>query len=102
MHPARELPRSMLHLLRSQAEQLDDKPALWTKREGRYRPTSWRALHAKVRRLAFGLRRLGFSRGAALAIFSVNREEWLLSELAAMGLGGVAVGLSTSSTAEQV
>src|SRR6478609_4188702 len=98
MHPASDVPRSMLHVLRSQAERLNDKPALWTKREGRYRPTSWRAYHARVRQLAFGLRRLGLKRGEALGILSFNREEWLLSELAVMGLGGVAVGLYTTAS----
>ena len=37
-----------------------------------------------------------------LAIQSFNREEWLVADLAAMALGGVPLGIYTTSSAEQI
>jgi long-chain acyl-CoA synthetase len=102
MVPSLDVPRTMLHVLRDQARALGERPALWSRRDGVYRPTSWRAYHDQVRQVASGLEALGFGPGSALCILSFNREEWLFCDLAAMGLGGVAVGLYTTSSDEQL
>jgi long-chain acyl-CoA synthetase len=96
-----ELPVSMLHVLHDQAARLGDRPALWSKRGGYYLPTSWREYAQKVRHFALGLHRMGFSRGDCLCILAFNREEWVVADLAAMALGGVAVGLYTTASPEQ-
>lgn len=97
-----ELPVSMLHVLHDQAARLGDRPALWSKRGGYYLPTSWREYAQRVRHFALGLHRLGFSRGDCLCILAFNREEWVVADLAAMALGGVAVGLYTTASPEQM
>src|SRR5437868_12832071 len=89
----RPLPASMLHVLHDQAERMGDRPALWSRRNGYYLPTSWREYAARVRHFALGLHRLGFGPGDVLAVLAFNREEWVVAQLAAMALGGVAVGL---------
>jgi long-chain acyl-CoA synthetase len=88
--------------LHDQVAKLGDRPALWSKKQGAYRSVSWREYGQRVRHLALGLGELGFSRGGALTILSFNREEWVVAELAAMALGGVAVGLYTTSSPEQI
>src|SRR6185295_17042805 len=65
-------------------------------------PTSWRDYAARVKHFALGLHRLGFGRGDVLAVLAFNREEWVVAQLAAMALGGVAVGLYTTSSSEQL
>jgi len=99
---SRPLAASMLHVLHDQAARLGDRPALWSKRGGYYLPTSWREYAARVRSFAVGLHRLGFGRGDCLCVLSFNREEWVIADLAAMALGGVAVGLYTTSSPEQL
>jgi len=99
---SRPLAASMLHVLHDQAARLGDRPALWSKRGGYYLPTSWREYAARVRSFAVGLHRLGFGRGDCLCVLSFNREEWVIADLAAMALGGVAVGLYTTSSPEQM
>ncbi len=94
--------RTMIHVLHDQASQLGDRPALWTKRAGTYLPTSWRQYAQRVKQLALALNRLGFGPGDVMAIMSFNREEWLIADLAAMALGGTAVGIYTTSSPEQV
>ncbi len=94
--------RTMIHVLHDQASQLGDRPALWTKRSGTYLPTSWRQYAQRVKQLALALHQLGFGPGDCLAIMSFNREEWLVADLAAMALGGTAVGVYTTSSPEQI
>ncbi len=96
------LPKTLLHVLHDQVAKLGDRPALWSKKQGVYRSVSWREYGQRVRHLALGLGELGLSRGGALTILSFNREEWVVAELAAMALGGVAVGLYTTSSPEQI
>jgi long-chain acyl-CoA synthetase len=97
-----ELPKTMVHALHEQASRLEHRPALWTRRGRTYVPTSWKEYAERVKRLALGLRALGFGPRSTLGILSFNREEWLVGDLAAMALGGVSVGLYTTSSQEQV
>jgi long-chain acyl-CoA synthetase len=97
-----ELPKTMVHALHEQASRLGHRPALWTRRGQTYVPISWVEYAERVKRFALGLRSLGFAPGGALGILSFNREEWLVGDLASMALGGVPVGLYTTSSVEQI
>jgi long-chain acyl-CoA synthetase len=97
-----EQPRTMVQILHEQATRHEHRPALWSRRGRTYVPTSWREYAQRVRRFALGLHALGFKQKGALAIQSFNREEWLVADLAAMALGGVPVGIYTTSSAEQI
>lgn len=96
------LPTTIVHRFHEQAERLEHRPALWSKRDGSYVPLSWRQYATRVRHFALGLIQLGFPEGARLCVMGFNREEWLVADLAAMAIGGVPVGLYTTSSAEQV
>ncbi len=95
-------PKTVVHALHDQATRRQYRPALWTRRGRAYVPTSWHEYAVRVRRFALGLHALGFRAGSALALLAFNREEWLVADVAALALGGVTVGLSPSSTPEQV
>ena len=68
-----------------------DKTALLYKKEGKYRKISFKGLQANVIRLASALRRAGIEKGDAVGIFSYNRPEWVIADLAIMKLGAVVV-----------
>jgi long-chain acyl-CoA synthetase len=97
-----EQPKTMVHVLHEQATRHEHRPALWKRRGKTYVPTSWREYAQRVTRLALGLHALGFKAKGVLAVQSFNREEWLEADLAAMALGGVPVGIYTTSSAEQI
>ncbi|KFA88643.1 AMP-dependent synthetase/ligase [Archangium violaceum] len=97
-----DTPRTMVHALQDQASRRQHRPALWTRKGRTYVPTSWHEYATRVKRFALGLRSLGFQRGNTLPLLSFNREEWLVADLAAMALGGVPVGVYTTSSPEQV
>jgi long-chain acyl-CoA synthetase len=108
-----KIPKTMVHQLHEVAERLKDEPALWSKRfadggaaGGKNRngwvPTSWRQYAQRVRDFALGLQSLGFAPKQALTVMGFNREEWVVSALAAMASGGVSVGIYTTASAEQI
>ncbi len=97
-----DTPRTMVHALHDQATRRQHRPALWTRKGRTYVPTSWHEYASRVKRFALGLLSLGFQRGNTLPILSFNREEWLVADLASMALGGVPVGVYTSSSPEQI
>ncbi|WP_375759734.1 AMP-dependent synthetase/ligase [Corallococcus exercitus] len=97
-----DLPKTMLHALHDQAARLEHRPALWSHHGGAYVPTSWFDYAQRVKRFALGLHALGFREGDPLGILSFNREAWHVADLGAMALGGVPVGLYTTSSVEQL
>ncbi|AGC45750.1 putative long-chain-fatty-acid--CoA ligase [Myxococcus stipitatus DSM 14675] len=97
-----DLPKTMVHALHERAAQHEHRPALWTRRGRAYVPTSWLEYSQRVKHFALGLRSLGYAEGQPLGIISFNREEWHVAALASMAMGGVPVGLYTTSALEQL
>ncbi len=97
-----KIPKTMVHQLHEMAERLKDEPALWTKRETQWVPTSWRQYAQRVRDFSLGLQTLGFAPKQAMTVMGFNREEWVVAALGAMAAGGTAVGVYTTASPEQV
>jgi long-chain acyl-CoA synthetase len=83
--------RSLPAMFFEQAARLGERPFLWEKHDGHYRPTSWAAAARDVRRLARGLTSLGIEPGERVALVSENRPEWTLADLAIMSAGAITV-----------
>lgn len=75
-----------------------DRPFLWAKRDGAYRPLSWGDAAARVTALARGLRMLGVEPGERVVIVSENRPAWLISDVAIMAAGAITVPAYTTNT----
>lgn len=60
-------------------------------RSGRYAGVTYRELQEKVDRLAGALKGLGLAAGNRAAIYSRNRPEWAIADLAILRLGGIVV-----------
>jgi long-chain acyl-CoA synthetase len=78
------------------AAQRGDRPFLWAKRDGAYRPISWREAERQVRAMARGLRALGIRRGDRVGLVSENRPEWTIADLAIMAAGAITVPAYTT------
>jgi len=88
-------------MLREQARRQPSAIAIRQKDFGIWKPLTWADYWQRACRVGLGLRALGLSRGGRVAIVSENRVEWLLTQLGAGAVGGVAVGVySTSPAAE--
>jgi long-chain acyl-CoA synthetase len=77
-----------------------DRPFLWAKRDGTYRPISWREAARQVSAMARGLRVLGVARGDRVALVAENRPEWVIADLAIMAAGAITVPAYTTHTVE--
>jgi len=84
------------------AAAMSDRPAYLEKAAGSYRAVTWAEYAGEVRRVGRALLALGIGPGRPVAILGFNRPEWVLAYLGAMAAGGTAVGVYTTSPAEEV
>jgi long-chain acyl-CoA synthetase len=91
--PAQEKdPRTIYDLFHSAAALHPDKTALMYKDQaGAYRSITYRELLGQVDRTAAALVSSGIARGDRVAIFSRNRPEWAVADLAVLKPGGIVV-----------
>jgi len=82
------------------AARLGEKPFLWAKREGRYRPMTWEAVARDVRRAALGILSLGIGPGDRVCLVAENRPEWVIADLAIMSTGAITVPGYVTHTVE--
>src|SRR5499427_2562311 len=92
--------RSLPAMFLEQADRRGEKPFLWAKRDGCYRPVSWVEAARDVRHVALALRSLGIGRGERVALVSENRPEWIIADLAIMVAGAITVPAYVTSTVE--
>ena len=73
------------------AQRFPDRPALMQKRDGRYERICFRELAETVDAVAAGLAARGVRPGDRVGIYSYNRPEWVVTDLAVATLGAVLV-----------
>ncbi|MFC2166941.1 AMP-dependent synthetase/ligase [Acidobacteriota bacterium] len=72
------------------------------KEAGSYIPISTDEVATRVKNTCLGLKALGLESGDKLIIFSGNRPEWVMTDMASQCLGGVTVPIYTTLVPEQV
>ena len=77
-----------------------DEPFLWAKRDGTYRPLSWRDTAARVTPLARSLRALGIGAGDRVVLVCESRPAWMVSDMAIMAIGAITVPAYTTNTVD--
>lgn len=83
------------------AARLGPKPALRFRRDGLYYDLSWTDYRRQCDAAAAGLLDLGLKIGDRVALFSENRLEWLLADVAILSAGLVNVPLHAALVANQ-
>ncbi|OQX84392.1 hypothetical protein B6D60_09455 [candidate division KSB1 bacterium 4484_87] len=76
--------------------------ALLSKKEGNYVGVDYDKLHRQVKNLALGLAASDIRKGDRVSIFSFNRPEWAISDLAIISLGAINVPLYPTLSAKQL
>lgn len=92
--------RNLAALFFARAAEFGDRPFLWAKRGGAWKPLSWRQTRDTVSRLARGMAALGIGTGDRVVIAMENRPEWCIAELAILSLGAIAVPAYITNTPE--
>ncbi|MGB9685583.1 MAG: AMP-dependent synthetase/ligase [Rectinema subterraneum] len=70
--------------------------------QGKFQPTTYQTLLREVSIGALGLRNLGIQRGDRIGFISDNRKEWLIADLAILGLGAADVPRGCDATAQEI
>ena len=89
---------SIIAMFLDQAERLGEKPFLWAKTGGAYRPISWRNSRDQVLALARALRGLGIVAGDRVVLCAENRPEWMIANLGIIAAGGITVPAYVTNT----
>jgi len=77
------------------------KHAFLVKRNGNWNPVTWREVDEKVDKIAAGLLSLGLRNGDSVSILGNTRLEWTLTDLGALRIGCVSVGIYQTLSGEQ-
>src|SRR5215472_2705283 len=72
------------------------------KRDGQWQRLTYYDVADRVRELAMGLYGLGLKAGDRIAIWSENRPEWNIADLATLALGAVDVPIYTTQARDQI
>lgn len=67
-----------------------------------FRTVSYQQFWTEVSRLGAGLKALGVDRGAHIGVIADNRREWLVADLAVLGLGAANTPRGSDSTKDEV
>jgi long-chain acyl-CoA synthetase len=100
--PALNLVTSIPALLLQQAERLGPRPAVRWKQHGWWQNWSWEDFSERMLALAAALLGEGVAPGDRIGLWSENRPEWLLADLAILAVGGVCVPAHAPLPAKQV
>ena len=93
---------SLPSLLVGHADERGTQVAMRSKDLGRWRQYTWSEYAGRVADIANGLLELGVEPGDKVSIHAENRPEWLFADLAVQGIGGVTVGIYSTSPAAEV
>ncbi len=93
---------TIIHHLERNARRQGARAAIHDKTTGSWRRRNWREFNQLTRRFGKGLIATGFGEGDPIAILGANRPEWAISALGAMRVGGIAAGIYTSCSAEEI
>jgi long-chain acyl-CoA synthetase len=92
---------SMGAVFQNRVQQYGDKTLVMYKNKGVWENISWNKLNEMVRNLGLFLINRGVQPGDKVALFSPNRYEWWLADLAIISVGGVNVPIYATNSAEE-
>ncbi len=85
------------------AERNHDATALYSKdQEGTFKSVTYGELYTMVSEFGAGLLASGIKRNDHIGIISDNRKEWIIADLAILGIGAVDVPRGSDSTADEI
>src|SRR5262245_22098981 len=95
-------PETVNEMFNAAVDRFRESEFLRFKSAGQWRSLTFGEVARRVRELALGLHALGIGRGDRVAIWSENRPEWNLADLATLALGAVDVPIYATQSRSQV
>ena len=95
-------PKTLNELFNSAVDRFGDHEFIRFKTKDGWRSLGYLDVARRVRELALGLHALGIGRGDRIAIWSENRPDWNLADLATLATGAVDVPIYSTQAPSQV
>ncbi len=93
---------SMGAIFQNRVEQYGDKPLVSFKnKQGLWEDLSWNQMNEKVRNVGYFLLSKGVKPGEKIALFSPNRYEWWIADMAILSIGAVNVPIYATNSSEE-
>lgn len=93
--------RSVPELFFSKVQEKGNKPFLSCKRDGKWEYLTYTEVEKRVRALGLALIKMGIKPQEKVAIFSPNRPEWVISDLAILSIGAIDVPIYATNSAQE-
>src|SRR5262249_23799488 len=93
---------SLGHAFEHNAANYAQRAFLREKRDGNWTDLSWSDIAGASRRVRAGLLKLGLRPGDRVGILAENCPQWVIVDLAVLGMGGVVVPLYPTSAADEI
>ncbi|MFP4484512.1 MAG: AMP-dependent synthetase/ligase [Spirochaetaceae bacterium] len=93
---------TVLSMLQHAAETFTDVPYVWNKTDAGWQPLTFAEVQEAARSVAAALLNRGFAPDSKMVILSEGRQEWVVSEFAALYAGGISVPLSIKLLPEEI
>ncbi len=88
-------------IFQNRVEKYGDRACVSYKKGGIYTDISWNGLNELVRSLAFYLFSIGVKKGDRIAVFSENRYDWWVADLAILSAGAINVPIYSTNSSEE-
>ncbi len=92
---------TMPDIFQKRAAEYGERQCVLYKKDGVYTPISWNSINKMVRGLGCYFLSRGVKKGDKIAVFSENRYEWWVADLAALSVGAVTVPVYSTNSAEE-
>ncbi|MCA9718581.1 MAG: long-chain fatty acid--CoA ligase [Myxococcales bacterium] len=94
--------RTLGDMFLRRARKSDERPAMYVKRGGEWRPISWAEFAADARKAARGLVELGLAPGERVAILGPTQTPWCVYDMGAQLAGLVSMGIYPKQAPDQI
>jgi long-chain acyl-CoA synthetase len=88
-------------IFKNRTAELGEKAIVAYKKDGKYTDISWNEMSSMVKKLGCYLISIGVKKEDKVAIFSPNRYEWWVADLAILSIGAINVPIYATNSAEE-
>ena len=93
--------KTMPEIFQNQVKKYADRACVSYKKNNVYTDISWNEMNDMVHKLGWYLMSLGVKKGDRIALFSPNRYEWWIADLAITSIGAINVPIYATNSSEE-
>src|SRR5680860_811115 len=94
--------QTLNEMLRNSVNLYGDRTAFKVKKEGKFEPVTYKEFYNKVEKFGTGLLDIGIKKFDHVGLVSDNRFEWIISDMAIIGLRAADVPCSGNSSSQDI